>query len=253
MGRFVNKSPASRHTRALAQSRYLTFAICLLALRITSRAEIKILVDHNPNESASASFKFKRVPAPSKSDAATPAMFSMVDGAPDVNGGGLAKLNDGKLPTEEDQPTENFFFAAGTEGGRLLIDLGKQVQMKQINTYSWHPNTRGPQVYQLYASDGKGADFNSKPKGSTDPEKSGWKFIAKVDTRPKQGQNGGQYGVSISDSEGTIGNYRYLLFAISPTESDDDSGNTFYSEIDVIGANDPAGESASEISAAPLY
>ena len=31
-----------------------------------------------------------------------------------------------------------------------------------------------------------------------------------------------------------LGRYRYLLFDISRTESDDDYGNTFYGEIDVI-------------------
>ena len=47
---------------------------------------------------------------------------------------------------------------------------------------------------------------------------------------------GGQYGVSISDSGGAIGSYRYLLFVTSRNEDRDDFGNTFYSEIDVIDA-----------------
>ncbi|MGO9199499.1 MAG: DUF1080 domain-containing protein [Limisphaerales bacterium] len=62
-------------------------------------------------------------------------------------------------------------------------------------------------------------------------------LLAKVDTRPKDGEPGGQYGVSISDSDGLIGKYRYLLFDISRTEDADDFGNTFYSEIDVIDRN----------------
>ena len=49
----------------------------------------------------------------------------------------------------------------------------------------------------------------------------------------------GQCGVSISDTTGTIGNYRYLLFDIAPTETDDTFGNTFYSEIDVVELNAP--------------
>ena len=51
---------------------------------------------------------------------------------------------------------------------------------------------------------------------------------------------GGQYGVSISDSDGAIGTYRYLLLDVRKTESDDPFGNTFYSEIDVLDHN-PAG------------
>ena len=46
---------------------------------------------------------------------------------------------------------------------------------------------------------------------------------------------GGQYGVSVADSNGAaIGRYRYLLFDIFRTESDDAFGNTFYSEIAVV-------------------
>jgi hypothetical protein len=46
--------------------------------------------------------------------------------------------------------------------------------------------------------------------------------------------------VSISEPEGTIGSYRYLLFDISRTEDRDAFGNTFYSEIDIIDPNAPA-------------
>src|SRR5882672_5382278 len=209
-----------------------------LILATSSRAEVKIVADHNPNDSATPKFKFKNVPAPSKTDGATKAQFTIVDGERDENGGDLDKLHDGQLPTEEDQPAENFFFNAGTEGGRLLVDLGSALEIKQINTYSWHPNTRGPQVYKLYGGVGKAADFKAKPKTGTDPAKAGWKLMARVDTRSKDGEPGGQYGVSISDSEGAIGKYRYLLFDISRTEETDPFGNTFYGEIDIVGTND---------------
>ena len=142
-------------------------------------------------------------------------------------------------PREEDQPDRNFFFTQDEDGGRLAIDLGKAIEVKQVNTYSWHPNTRGPQVYKLYAADGAAPGFNAQPKRDTDPAKCGWKLFAAVDTRPKEGEGGGQYGVSISDSAGAIGKYRYLLFDIRATEKDDPFGNTFYSEIDVIDAAGP--------------
>ena len=86
----------------------------------------------------------------------------------------------------------------------------------------------------MYASDGTESNFNAKPRGNIDPTSCGWKLIATVDTRPKQGDTGGQYGVSITNSGGSLGKYRYLLFACAATETDDDWGNTFYSEIDVI-------------------
>ena len=148
----------------------ITVAVsALLVSAPASLAETKIVVDYNDNDHASASFKFKTVPAPAKTNAATKASFTIVDGERDENGGELDVLHDGKLPTEEDQPSENFFFNAGTEGGRLLVDLGAALELKQVNTYSWHPNTRGPQVYKLYASDGQGGDFNAKPKRGNGP------------------------------------------------------------------------------------
>ena len=117
------------------------------------------------------------------------------------------------------------------------MDLGGELKLQQVNTYSWHPNSRGPQVYKLYASEGKAGSFNAQPKRGTDPEQCGWRLLARVDTRPNEGHSGGQYGVSISDPQGTIGKYRFLLFDVSRTEADDDFGNTFYSEIDVVAKN----------------
>lgn len=216
----------------------LVVGISTLLLSATvSFGAITVVVEHNTADAATAQFKFKNIPSPSASDAATKATITIVAGEADGNSGDVSKLNDGQLPTEEDQPAENFFFNADTEGGRLQMDLGGVIAIKQVNSYSWHPNTRGPQVYKLYASDGTADGFNAKPEAGADPEKAGWKLVAKVDTRPKEGDAGGQYGVSISDSEGTVGKYRYLLFDCSRTEADDADGNTFYSEIDVVSAD----------------
>src|SRR5258706_3018024 len=219
----------------MTASRHLLLAaLFTIAPAFLARAEVKPIVEHNANDKATAEFKFATVPAPAKDDAAAKAKFTIVEGAKDDNGGDPDKLNDGKLPTEEDQPEQNFFFNAGTEGGRLALDLGSAINIKQVNTYSWHPNTRGPQVYKLYAADGAAKDFNAAPKKGTDPEKAGWKLIATVDTRPHAAEGGGQYGVSIADAADALGKYRYLLFDMSRTESDDEFGNTFYSEIDVV-------------------
>lgn len=207
----------------------------VLLLTTSLQAEVKVVVERSG--SGAPQFAFKNVPAPSQNDAAANAKFTLVEGRRDSNGGDLAKLHDGKLPAEDDQPGENFFFAAGADGGRLLVDLGSAIDVKQVNTYSWHPSTRGPQVYTLFGSEGNADGFNPQPKRGTDPQTCGWKRIAQVDTRSKDGPNGGQYGVSLADPAGTIGKYRYLLFDISPTENEDGFGNTFFSEIDVV---DPA-------------
>ena len=211
----------------------------LLLAAATVPAEVKVDVGYNDVDHAGPAFKFKEVPSPAIGTAATTATIAIVDGVRDRNGGDVGVLSDGQLPTNEDEPAANFFFNAGTEGGRLLVDLGGAINIKQVITYSWHVDTRGPQVYTLYAADGTAAGFNAKPGKEVDPEKAGWKLIAKVDTRPKTGDGGGQYGVSISDTKGPLGKYRYLLVAASRTESEDPFGNTFFSEINVIDADKP--------------
>ena len=206
-------------------------SLSLMGMGIGARAEVKVTIERNRD--GTPEFNFKTVPAPLKNDTAAMGKFTIVDGAGDSNGGSVRALNDGRLPSEEDQPARNFFFNAGEDGGRIQLDLGGVLEIKEVNSYSWHAGDRAPQVYKLYASDGAAEGFNPAPKRGSAPEQCGWKFIAAVDTRPSAGEPGGQYGVSISDPAGALGKYRYFLFDISQTESRDEFGNTFYSEIDV--------------------
>ena len=221
---------------------FLAASVLVLIGGLPISGAIEVTVGHNNDDDAAPGYVFQNVPFPSDQDAATHAVFTIVDGEKEPNSGDVGKLNDGKLPTEEDESAENFYFKSGTSGGRLEADLGAVIDIRQVNTYSWHPSTRGPQVYKLYGSDGTAAGFNSAPKVGVDPETCGWKLIAQVDTRAKspQEQDGGQYGVSISDPAGLVGKYRYLLFDIAVTENEDGWGNTFYSEIDVVAADAPA-------------
>jgi hypothetical protein len=215
------------------------FSIFLLSVAI-SVAGVNVAVEHLDNDLASLAFKFQNIPIPSKNDAGSTAKFSVIEGEADSGSGGISKLNDGAVTTGEDEPASNFFFAPATDGGMILADLGRSLDIKQVNSYSWHPNSRGPQLYHLYASDGTAEKFNPKPARQQNPTTCGWKLVAKVDTREKFNNAGGQYGVSISDTTGSLGKYRYLLFVVSRTEDDDDFGNTFYSEIDIISKDDPA-------------
>jgi hypothetical protein len=195
---------------------------------------LNIAVERIANSDATREFKFKSVPVPASTSAATSAIFSLVTGGQDVNGAGVEKLRFSFLPVGPDSPRQNFFFKDGSTGGRILVDLNLAIDIRQINSYSWHKSDRGPQRYKLYASNG-GAD-GSGPElvGSKDPLTFGWKLLATVDTRPKAGEPGGQYGVSISSPRGLVGHYRYLLFDCKRTEETDRWGNTFYSQIDVI-------------------
>jgi len=209
-------------------------AAAVLVFAMAAHAQITIVAEHNRNQDAAADFKFKTVPQPARNDAAAKATFSIVEGRRDPNGADVAALHDGRIPSDEDVPAANFFFRAGTDGGRLVVDLGSAIDIACVNTYSWHTNTRGPQVYRLYGADGKAEGFSAQPKRGTSPLTCGWRLVGTVDTRPKTGEGGGQYGVSVSGSAASLGTYRYLLFDISRTEAEDPFGNTFFSEIDVL-------------------
>jgi hypothetical protein len=143
-------------------------------------------------------------------------------------------VNDGVLPSDQDEPAKNFFFNAGTTGGRFRFDFGRLIDVAQVNSYSWHPSARAPQVYNLYGSDGLDPNFNPDPSRKINPVTVGWMLIASVNTTTRSGSEGGQYAVSINNPNGGLGKYRHLMFDCFVTETGDDWGNTFYSEIDVI-------------------
>jgi hypothetical protein len=209
--------------------------LCQILLAPGVNDEVNIVIERNTGADATAAFHFKSVLAPSKADAATKAKLELVVGRRDGNGAPLAALTDGLLPTGQDEPATNFFFAAGTDGGRFRLDLGSSTEIAEVNTYSWHANSRGPQVYNLYVAEGTEPGFNPAPDAKTHPAHVGWKLLASVDTRPKEGGRlGGQYGVSIRGKAGTLGKFRYLLFDAVEAEYDDPFGNTFFSEIDVV-------------------
>jgi hypothetical protein len=218
-------------------------AICVAAVMSVpifhAQAEVKVVFETKDNDEANADFRFKAVHSPSSSATGTEAKFSIVDGEMDPNSGGLSTLHDGKVPDKEDQPGQAFFFRAGSDGGRILIDLGRITDIKRVATYSWHPGSRAPQVYHLFAAEGGEANFDQQPKRPKDPKECGWKELAAVDTRPKNGEPGGQCGVAIADSTAMLGRFRYLLFDMFRTENGDSFGNTFYGEIDIVGAAEP--------------
>ena len=192
--------------------------------------DAKVTFDHNPNSTATREFKFKNIASPVKDDAASNAKLTLIDGDLDQGAAELSALVDGRLPSDEDEPGANVYFRAGSSGGRFRMDFTASIEIAQVNTYSWHPNSRGPQLYKLYAADGSDPKFNPDPKRGVDPSTCGWKLIALVSTLPGSGDGGGQYASSVTG----IGKYRYLLFDCYVTELYDNWGNTFYSEIDVI-------------------
>jgi hypothetical protein len=208
--------------------------ILIFILMCLVLSDAKVAFEHNNNEAANRDFKFKNLASPVKDDAGTNAKLVLIDGELDQGGADLSALIDGRLPRDEDEPAANVFFRAGSSGGRFRMDFGAPIDITQVNTYSWHPSTRGPQLYKLYAADGSDPKLNLNPKRGVDPATCGWRLIALVSTLSDQGEEGGQYAASVMNPGGSLGKHRYLLFDCYVTELHDNWGNTFYSEIDVI-------------------
>jgi len=205
--------------------------INLILTMILLLTDAKVTFDRNGNDVANRDFKFKNIASPVKDDAASNAKLTLIDGELDGGSAELSALIDGRLPHDEDEPGANVYFRAGSSGGRFRVDFGGVIEIARVNTYSWHPSSRGPQLYKLYAANGADPKFNPDPKRGVDPASCGWKLIALVSTLSDRGEEGGQYAASVTG----IGKYRYLLFDCYVTELHDNWGNTFYSEIDVVG------------------
>jgi len=209
----------------------MRFVLAILLVASAANAEVTITIDRS---TAAPAFRFAHVPSPAKDDVASSAKIELIAGTVDRNSAGLPSLIDGALPANEDEPEANLFFRGDSWGGRFRIDLGATTDIAAVNSYSWHPSSRAPQVYRLYGSDGTDPNFNPMPGVKIDLATCGWRELAFVDTRKQEGEHGGQYGVNISDTTGSLGRFRYLIFDVFETESDDPWGNTFYSEIDVV-------------------
>ncbi len=156
--------------------------------------------------------------------------------------GPVEQLLDGRAQRGQDVPHDSVFFKDGTTGV-FLVDLGKTVSIKKVNTYSWHQHpiqvsnrVRAAQKYTLWAFAG-----DRLPSHKPSPA-DGWVRIASVNsdeffevtdpmTRPAQ------QAISIRALQGDLGRYRYLLFAVQPTRKQGPNvvhpNHTFYGEFDV--------------------
>ncbi len=206
-----------------------TTAIILASWALAGGAFAEVVVKFEQLNPANPAWKFKQIPGPSKSDIAEGAKITVEGNQLESTAGSAAVLVNGKLANDAYEVTEAALLANDNgNDGTLTIDLGKEQSVSAVSTYSWHENPpdqgcRGPQVYTLSGS----ADANS------------WTKLADVDTRPNStGQNwNGQHGAFISNSHGTLGNFRYLRFDIkrprSPLQANDGLTATLFSEIDV--------------------
>ncbi|MDA7518164.1 basic secretory family protein [bacterium] len=191
-------------------------------------AEVKITTEQ---QIFGDSFAFENIPIPATNDLGNRAKWRVISGKADPNSGAISALNDGKVPTTDDEPRTNFFFKSGSDGGLVHVDLGEAIELKRITSYSRHFNNRGPQIYDLYASRSDKAPTNAADLGSKE-----WIKLATVNTRDTNGPMGGRHAASLT---GKIGFCRQLVFEIKPTEKETPFGLTFFSEIDIIEVNGP--------------
>ena len=148
--------------------------------------------------------------------------------------GPISVLFDGKGQSRQDSPAESAFFNAGSSG-RVLIDLGREISISRINSYSWHQHVqieehreRARQSFTLYGFAGQ-----QVPDIDLPPRKAGWKRIARVNSdkffRVNESlDRPAQQACSITADGGDIGRFRYLLWEAKP--------HTFYGELDVFGS-----------------
>ena len=182
-------------------------------------------------------YQFGTIPGISGTDLAN-GIAPLTIGIPGPTSGLATKLTDGVGAAGVDDPGNNFSFAdiASATPKIISLDLGAVKAISQVNTYSWHHGNglRAPQSYSLYVSTGAAIGFD--PGNFSSP---GWTLLTTVNsTLPGGGAaNAGQQGVSISDSTGLLGNYRFVGLDVhapfAPTA-------TFYSEIDVVAVPEPA-------------
>ena len=189
-----------------------------------------VLIESSPD---SIAFQLPGIPPPAVNDAAADGEWKLVAGRSDANSGPLNVLNDGRIPTAADQPRSNWFLAAGTTGGLLLLDLKKPLPVSQIVSYSWHPGQRSAQMYAVYASGTADAPVALPESASLVPTTPGWSLIASVDTR-SQASAGGQVAARITLPADHTHSFRYLLFVLQATDPNDRFSHTFFSEIDVV-------------------
>jgi hypothetical protein len=92
---------------------------------------------------------FYTIPNLSATDAATHATITL-NGTLWNECGGTASLVDGKWPSSSDQLDQVLAFTG--EYASLTIDLGKVIQIGEINTYTRHTDERTAQNYTLWGS-----------------------------------------------------------------------------------------------------
>ncbi len=141
-----------------------------------------------------------------------------------AQGTALPRLIDGDYARNQDDTGRCVWY--DQREGRFVMDLQRDISIKEIRTFSRHVTNRAPQIYTLW-----GAAGPDMPEATFENElPSGWSLLGNVNTADLG--EGGIHGVSItSNGKNSLGTYRYLLWIIEGRGQ-----NVFLTEIDVFTA-----------------
>ncbi|MCU0720091.1 MAG: hypothetical protein MUC83_10345, partial [Pirellula sp.] len=102
---------------------YALLVNALGAIFSSSHAKaIDVVVERNRD---SDYFQFPTIPLPVINDDGVNATWAIARGMIDGNSAGLSVLYDGKMPSTNDSPEANFFFAGSMSARSVALDLGK--------------------------------------------------------------------------------------------------------------------------------
>ncbi len=227
-GRAVVNPPRLISLTLAATALSVVFSSTSASAQTTVTTEVDFGVDRETN----GTFVFSTVPSNSSTDLAHGLTVAVLAGSPHTASGPIKVLTDGPAQKNWDSVPESFFAADTSTNIRIQIKLTNIQGIGEINTYSWHRNSRSRQQYRVYtalAPSNSAPDFTvASFQNDTALAKLGYKAIASVDTG---GHSGGQAGVSVA---GSFGLNQYVLFDIKPHSLSNVYRSTFFGEIDIL-------------------
>lgn len=139
-----------------------------------------------------------------------------------LKGDRLPRLNDGLVARNSDDTDRCVWY---DQEGRFFVDLGRDVALQRVNTFSWHKSNRAPQHFSLW-----GAGGDEMPDAEFEAGKHGeWTLLGVVNSSHLG--DGGVHVSSVVGESGDLGKHRYLLWV-----AEDMGQGTFFMEIDVHAA-----------------
>jgi len=235
-------------TPEIKMQRYLTIDcssrknVLIIALVLGMIGSIRgtVIVTTESNPTGDVNYTFATISPPSVNDYGTLAKV-LIANTNTATGGNLNGdwrkglsvyvIQDGTGAISSSDTDNNIVFGDPTLYGKILFDLTRLVTVTQINTYAWsNDDLRNRQAYCVFGS----TATNAPPAGNTDNydtlTANGWNLIA---TMPLFGGTDDQTASQITDSTGSLGQWRHLLFCMGDGIFGIQGGKTMYSEIDI--------------------